>query len=788
MLRFSTSRLDVQHSILQYLLDLARRTWQPAVRCATFCILMDLFTADFSHESRMYCLQTGLLAILQEVLVLASKPNQNDSMSVLQLQCAVKIVWQISKLKYSAVKEFIPPSFFRILLDLLHRDGPLYAFSPATSEKLKDMCQNRYLVGQCCQVKMTANVTAQLTKHHFFEQCCEIPKKLYECRLFDTGGETDVNVSEHLIELHLAWPVDCNEPSDSDAELWNDILVTDTVVGNIFWAQVGEAAITKSKTISAILCSNKSTLCKSSCNRGDLVAVVTSQKEHNSCYRARVIDSDLGQVKVFAIDFGFTDLVDEKDVFALPVIVGLLEFPIQASLCCLSGVRPPPVDLVATNTIFAALCNFIRLNFKAASTLTSLGAPDNLLQLLQCPEPSIVLRVTRILSNLSRNPTLLRQSLFFNTLRTILNVCRKVLKEDGLTNTENSLLTEACIACLTNLLKSLKYRDAFQANQGLNVVMKILMRTHRYTRIYKMCIRLLRNFLSSAGEQLVSDPMANASLSSSINTDTEDETTVQPYEMACSEPSSNKAPVLHNSFSDEEEDDDDDDDVSRILHHGKDNATSASSGASDTADCRVSTTSIIPVNSAIFHSVPATYYEYGTEVSFSDDATHELRPNSCLSEVSSHIVIEIVCSMLNSGRKCKIYFGIGKDHKVFGIHLTRSDRDEFRLGVDRMMSKLFPPVLHFQFDLKYIPVLEAIRESGAQQLVPRDNRFVAEIHLNSSTSTLYTVGSSEMCFYRFGPQTSRLSYQEVRQLVACAIEEIYREKIMKLREELSSLS
>lgn len=54
-----------------------------------------------------------------------------------------------------------------------------------------------------------------------------------------------------------------------------------------------------------------------------------------------------------------------------------------------------------------------------------------------------------------------------------------------------------------------------------------------------------------------------------------------------------------------------------------------------------------------------------------------------------------------------IYCGLNKDGNVFGLHLSRNERDEFRLGVDRMMSGLIVPILfHYQFDFEAVPVLD----------------------------------------------------------------------------------
>ena len=54
-----------------------------------------------------------------------------------------------------------------------------------------------------------------------------------------------------------------------------------------------------------------------------------------------------------------------------------------------------------------------------------------------------------------------------------------------------------------------------------------------------------------------------------------------------------------------------------------------------------------------------------------------------------------------------IYCGIGKDRQVFGLPLTRDDKDQFRLGIDRMMMDTIEPVIfHSQFHVHAIPVLD----------------------------------------------------------------------------------
>lgn len=66
--------------------------------------------------------------------------------------------------------------------------------------------------------------------------------------------------------------------------------------------------------------------------------------------------------------------------------------------------------------------------------------------------------------------------------------------------------------------------------------------------------------------------------------------------------------------------------------------------------------------------------------------------------------------------------------KVVGIKLTREDRDEFRLGVDRMMlNRLKPCLLHSCFDVSYIPVVQklTVHDQGDPDTEELPDCFVA---------------------------------------------------------------
>nr|KAG5689610.1 hypothetical protein BaRGS_032368 [Batillaria attramentaria] len=132
-----------------------------------------------------------------------------------------------------------------------------------------------------------------------------------------------------------------------------------------------------------------------------------------------------------------------------------------------------------------------------------------------------------------------------------------------------------------------------------------------------------------------------------------------------------------------------------------------------------------------------------------------------------------------------VYFGLTKDGQVQGIKLTRDERDEMRLGIDHLMTNCFvPPVFHNQLDIIYKPVFKRLEN---RQFATFVDLFVVEILIKASDSTIYNISKSGHCWHRFGPHTTKLSVQDVRQLITLDEEAKYKDEIRCLREELRNL-
>ena len=95
-----------------------------------------------------------------------------------------------------------------------------------------------------------------------------------------------------------------------------------------------------------------------------------------------------------------------------------------------------------------------------------------------------------------------------------------------------------------------------------------------------------------------------------------------------------------------------------------------------------------------------------------DQTLHENHENWYPTKIKPSTVFKFVI-----GKGGTIYFGISPEGCVHGVALSRDDKDEFRLGVDRLMTdKLLPSILHSSYHVEYTPVVEEGR--FGQKIIP----------------------------------------------------------------------
>ncbi|CAL1547751.1 unnamed protein product, partial [Lymnaea stagnalis] len=136
----------------------------------------------------------------------------------------------------------------------------------------------------------------------------------------------------------------------------------------------------------------------------------------------------------------------------------------------------------------------------------------------------------------------------------------------------------------------------------------------------------------------------------------------------------------------------------------------------------------------------------GEKLPFVADITHEFHHTYNL---SPDVFSRIVCGMLNTGLGGKFYFGVDETGVVTGEKLTKTIRDEIRLGLDQIMSNVVPPIFHMQYGVRFVPVVEPQLEMGNEQATESEELFVVVMSFKPAHRVIYCCNGGES-FYRRG--------------------------------------
>ncbi|XP_035699328.1 uncharacterized protein LOC118431976 [Branchiostoma floridae] len=179
-------------------------------------------------------------------------------------------------------------------------------------------------------------------------------------------------------------------------------------------------------------------------------------------------------------------------------------------------------------------------------------------------------------------------------------------------------------------------------------------------------------------------------------------------------------------------------------------------------------------------------YVQGFVVDFVEDTTHDIRPQTSVDKISITTIGRITCAFLNSGRGGTLYLGIKPDYTVRGIEITRHERDEFRLGIDRLMTRMIPPVKHDKYQVVFHPV---ISRSGCDSPDTRkcvEDLHVIEVQIRPSFGVVYGTWE-DRCYVRMNTKNTKLTHQDVRELVLNEEEQRYQAEVESLQSEIQRL-
>ncbi|XP_052798039.1 uncharacterized protein LOC128230082 isoform X3 [Mya arenaria] len=576
------------------------------------------------------------------------------------------------------------------------------------------------------------------TKNKFKRFQC-IPDKLKVCDVYNTEGETDVCITDHLIHNHRAWPgafpfdSSSNDPDDQ----WKDILVTQVLDGGMFWAQVGESCIKKVIMIQQEL-NNGHPLVKRHLPRGGHVVAVETNILGETCFiRAQVMSLGVSSLEMFAVDYGYVLRVPEAAIYSLPDSLSLKSQPRKISLCALSGIAPAPYDESLTQNALAILANLCRQSLPAGQMFGSMDGLAILKQVL-VGSPCVPVRTQALtlLHNLTTNYRLAETITQLDFIQILLDILRSYTDHHDVEvfreNTEDRVLIARCIMSLSNMMHCLpENRGVFYKKHGLELILQIIRSVSTKNMLYTMATKLLKVFVG------------RATLSMSHSRD---------FGRQNSGPEASGQAVHKSSTQsslDEQDEYFEDSDIEEDFTSSLEHAGSQSGG-----DLK---------------------YVLGQRMRIEDDDTHELYSSKKAKDIKREELAKHVCGMLNRGFGGTIYCGLGKDSQVLGLELSRDEKDQFRLGIDQMMVDWIEPVLfHSQFEFSACPVYDPNTQELIQDL------FVIEIQVKSSIGCVYMIKNGG-CYWRYEGSTVLISRQELRQIVSLEEERIYNAEIRRLQ-------
>ncbi|XP_033727742.1 uncharacterized protein LOC117317062 [Pecten maximus] len=786
------SERAVASRLLQYHMDLTRVKEDSSIQLASLTVILEFLKNDQNGNIRQMFMDRGLL---ESLLVTIDSALDNKS-ELASLDVALKCLWFLSQLSIGPLQNMISHDVMRRLLYLLNVKSNIYHFTSKFSNNFQQLCENKHLIGKIQTMQMSSEIhyTVHKLSNHQLKYLDRLPDNVKICSLFDTSdSEKDVNIADHLLgnfNQH-SWP-NKHEIQDQTGEIeeWEDVFVSEIIDGPLFWAHIGMSNIETVRDIQMAL-EAEDLQPTYKCTAGDIVVVRKILDSGRSfCMRARVINVDQWKVKVWALDYGYEMDLPCSQIYAMPDHIGTNKHPPQISLCKLAGVEPPPRHKVIPQLAASILSNICQKSIPACEILAEQGGLEILETFLHvCPEPETIIYVLRVITNIAFHSKMSSSVSNNNLTECILDCIAEFSTSPS--DSQNVLLVTG-LNCLCNILfRNDITRDKFYHYKGINTIMKVLQHASIKDEIYQAGTHLLRIFV----RKIDTEPSTTLQRRRSLNRQRRSSTgrssskdrkhcdsilkkcpsefarLVQAHDIGAekSRTTTFQPRLYETAWSD----DSDDNDASRLVTRIQDNTEDISRPVT-TCDA-----------THYYGQTTDKSFILGSEVEFENDTTHELRPNKSILKVSSAVITKHVCSLLNSGKGGRIYFGIRST--IHGVELDRDDRDMFRIGVDQMMTdKITPCVLHSMFDVIYTPVVEL--DEHTDTLVFIKDRFVAEIVVKPvANSIMYTLTSGE-CFYRFGPHTSQLTALEMRQLIILEEEELFMEEFKQLSMELEKLN
>ncbi|XP_031548893.1 uncharacterized protein LOC116286503 isoform X2 [Actinia tenebrosa] len=576
-------------------------------------------------------------------------------------------------------------------------------YSDKANKLFTDLTVNKKLIGKVHELSKeeSTKVIQNLIQSEAEIDCLrEELNKIYNIDLYDTITEKDIHISNELITRGMAWP-DLNSTSILPSEernspqketkgiVWSDIRLSQVIDAGHFWAHIGGDSIGKSITaIDTFLRSQELAPYPDMPQPGDMVCVLETMASQKTTYRARVLDvssSDEGlKAKVFAVDFGFTNVVPGMSLFILPRDPDSL--PPQVSLCTLSGVQAKPKHAAILEYAAGALRNLSESNEDYISYIFMSSGIEALLKLCSIPNKKILIQVLGALMNISLDFRYRARIGYLGGVKILMDICLQYEEEDDVLLLALGTLQNIMVATVIN-------RSRTADCHGLTIFVHLYLKTTN-EEVKNRALRALKNLVGGSSSDsperknvldltAVMDecPTTQKRFSLSVTGDSEEHCKLSPRRLRTRKKRNRgmiEAKPTHISLSMDcikkasselsETDTSSDDDYAGRW-------TSETDGDTDGESLIKDLSTYTPSYSTL--ESPGTecenYYVQTHHMPFGEDETHEFSSQTNVHNISKRKIMKSLCAFLNNKKCGTIYIGVRGNGEISGVKVKRKE-------------------------------------------------------------------------------------------------------------------
>ncbi|XP_074653861.1 uncharacterized protein LOC141907998 isoform X2 [Tubulanus polymorphus] len=517
--------------------------------------------------------------------------------------------------------------------------------------------------------------------------------------LYDTTSpDKDVNIRVEMMKLADIWSevkLDADNLNEDrtvavvEEKKYVDVEVTFVVDGCSFWAQLSKTSIDKVKEIRQKITSfspEERKYLQMPPPNGCFVCLSHDSNPINGYARGIVLTSTENSTTVFTLDYGVKVTVPWSQLFYISPKMGLKGLGPQAVFCRLNGTCPATSHRAVLNNILGTFYNLSIDSISICRCLFDTSAMDRLLQLSVCTDADVSMHASNVIGSIAAQSSLREKVAQKGALKLMLDLSVTAATEPF--NDDKARILSASLGAIVNILYNcLDNKNMFLGLDGLETVRYIYKNvTHTECRGR---ISQLINVLKAQNKATRCQVAKNKPTSTKSDGDVDYFARPRRKSVELSQHAIRKVTMVALNKERLKDDSSDEEVNEPLLMKNRSND---------------SQTDVVPVNAA-YMNVDCSYYVQGLLVNFKHDEKNEIITTTQLHQISSDVLEKIVCGFLNSGITGSIYFGIAKELRVIGIRITRPERDEFRLAVDRFMGRLKPIINPTAYEVTYSPVV-----------------------------------------------------------------------------------